>query len=89
MDAEFDLNDKFGDAEELKSSWRNMGLPTLVGVLFSMLFNSNQAKLMTLQSEEVDDLDDPSDYNTNDKSSSEKDYLTESKKSLKPNVCIR
>ena len=69
LEAEFGLEDKFCDAQELKESWENIVLPTSVCAFFSILFDINQIKLMTHNLEEhssVSDGDDSMDEGDND-----------------------
>ena len=87
LEAEFGLEDKFCDAQELKESWENIVLPTSVCAFFSILFDINQIKLMTHNLEEhssVSDGDDSMDEGDNDG-----DSISETRKSQKLSLSIK
>ena len=46
LEADFGLEDKYCDAQELNHSWKDMVLPTRLGAFFSVLYNANQTKLL-------------------------------------------
>ena len=58
--AEFGLDDKFGDAEELASSWNRCELPDILISFFATLFNIPQAILIKsfLDSDNIFECDD-------------------------------
>ena len=55
LEAEFGLEDKYGDAQELNHSWKDMVLPPGLGAFFSVLYNVNQTKLLAETTTNCDD----------------------------------
>ena len=55
LEADFGLEDKYCDAQELNHSWKDMVLPTRLGAFFSVLYNVNQTKLLAETTTNCDD----------------------------------
>ena len=46
LEADFSLEEKYSDAQELNHSWKDMVLPARLGAFFSVLYSVNQTKLL-------------------------------------------
>ena len=75
LEAEFDLKDKYCDAQELNHSWKDMVLPAGLGAFFSVLYNVNQTKLLA---ETITNCDD-----STEKESEVNDSVAEDRKITK------
>ena len=75
LEADFDLEDKYCDAQELNHSWKDMVLPAVPGAFFSVLYNVNQTKLLA---ETISNCDD-----STEKESEVNDSVTEDRKITK------
>ena len=75
LEADFDLEDKYFDAQELNHSWKGMVLPAGLGAFFSVLYNVNQTKLLA---ETITNCDD-----STEKESEVNDSVTEDRKITK------
>ena len=82
LEENFNLEDKFCDAEELKHSWKAMRLPQTVCAFFYVLFNINQTKLMSILEYDKDVLD-VNDIENEGAKDKEEDLVSELKKVTK------
>ena len=75
LEADFDLEGKYCDAQELNHSWKDMVLLTGLGAFFSVFYNLNQTKLLA---ETVTNCDD-----STEKESEVNDNVAEDRKIAK------
>ena len=75
LEADFDLEDKYYDAQELNHSWKDMVLLAGLGAFFSVLYNVNQTKLLA---ETITNCDD-----STEKESEVNDSVAEDRKITK------
>ena len=55
LEADFGLEDKYYDAQELNHSWKDMVLQARLGAFFLVLYNVNQTKLLAETTTNYDD----------------------------------
>ena len=55
LEADFGLEDKYCDAQEINHSWKDMVFPAGLGAFFSVLYKVNQTKLVAETTTNCDD----------------------------------
>ena len=77
LEADFSLEEKYSDVQELNHSWKDMVLPAGLGAFFSVLYSVNQTKLLAETTTNYDNSTEE-ESEVNESATEDKNYKTKS-----------